>query len=90
MYEDKNSYHMLLLSKSQQPNLHLTPLLCRAQRLLTYSLYERLQSNDRLIRGDFVASFEHVQEREFSSSLECAVLYAIDGIRCQRCRVELG
>ena len=73
-------YHMLLRLMS----------LCRAQWLLTYSLYERLQSNDGLIRGDFVASFEHVQKREFARSLECSVLYAVDGVRHQRRRVELG
>ena len=37
-----------------------------------------------------MASFEHVQERELASSLECAVMHAVDGIWNQRCRVELG
>jgi hypothetical protein len=83
------AHHTLLLSKAQQPDILLTPL-SRAQRLLTYSLYERLQSDDGLVRGDFVASFEHVQEREFASSLERAVLHAVDGVRHQRLRVELG
>ena len=64
--------------------------LCRAQRLLTHSLYERLQSNDRLKRGYFVASFKHVQEREFPSGLERAVLHAIDSVWHQRRRVELS
>ena len=82
-------YHTLLLSNSQQPNLQLTPL-CRAQRLLTHSLYERLKSSDGLVRRDFMASFKHVQERKFASGLECTVLHAIDGVRHQRLRVELG
>jgi hypothetical protein len=76
----------LLLSNAQSS---MTPL-CRAQRLLTKSLCERLKRNNGLVRGDFVASLEHVQERELASSLECAVLYAIDGVRHQRVRVELG
>ena len=83
------AYHMLLPSKAQHPNVHWTPL-CGAQWLLADGLYERLQSNDRLIRGDFVASLEHVQEREFARSLERAVLHALDGVRHQRRPVELG
>jgi len=68
----------------------LMPLLRGAERLLTHSLYERLQSNDGLVRGDFVASFEHVQEREFTSGLEGAVLHAVNSVRHQRLRIELG
>ena len=64
--------------------------LCGAQRLLTYSLHERLQSNDRLVRRDFVTSFKDIQEREISSGLERAVLHPIDGVWHQRLRVELG
>ena len=53
-------------------------------------MYERLQSNDGLERGDFVASFKHVQEREIASGLERAVLHPIDSVWHQRRRVELG
>lgn len=42
------------------------------------TLFEGLQCNSGLGRGDFVACVEHVQEREVTSGLECVVLHAVD------------
>ena len=55
--------------------------LSRAQRVLTKGLHECLQGDDGLVCRDFVASTEHVQERELSSGLEHTVLFAVDSVR---------